>query len=60
MNNVTLVGGAKAGNFTDLGYATDMEDCKQRYIYIFLFLVTSEDSFQWTSIFLIMIFNYDS
>lgn len=29
--NATLVGGAKAGNFTDLGIVVDMDDCKERY-----------------------------
>ena len=28
--NATLVGGAKAGNFTDLGIVGDMEECKER------------------------------
>ena len=30
IGNVTLVGGVKAGNFTDLGSVADMEDCKER------------------------------
>ncbi|XP_065681083.1 uncharacterized protein LOC100203833 isoform X13 [Hydra vulgaris] len=30
IGNVTLVGGVKAGNFTDLGSVSNMEDCKDR------------------------------
>ncbi|XP_065644691.1 uncharacterized protein LOC100203833 isoform X36 [Hydra vulgaris] len=30
IGNVTLVGGVKAGNFTDLGSVSNMEDCKNR------------------------------
>ena len=32
LKNVTLIGGAKAGNFSDLGYAVDMGDCIDRLV----------------------------
>ena len=33
LNNVTLVGGMKAGKFTQLGTTDDMDLCKQRLVY---------------------------
>ena len=32
--NVTLVGGSKAGTFTDLGHTNDMRACQERYVAI--------------------------